>query len=88
MLRELLVVVVVLREEVVATSHTRTRFFLLVAFSQHTPALLTYSLVWVASILVQISVHAAHAIFCCCCCSIRSISRTMVGVRNSFRMFL
>ena len=32
--------------------------------------------------------HAAHATFCCSCCSIRSISITMVGVRNSFRMFL
>ena len=32
--------------------------------------------------------HAARATFCCSCCSIRSISITMGGVRNSFRMFL
>jgi len=32
--------------------------------------------------------HAAHATFCCSCCSIRSIWITMVGVGNSFRMFL
>ncbi len=32
--------------------------------------------------------HAARATFCCSCCSIHSISRTKVGMRNSFHMFL
>jgi hypothetical protein len=32
--------------------------------------------------------HQICATLCCSCCSIRSISITMVGVRNSFRMFL